>query len=92
MKKSAAKTLGVAALGAAFAAVAAGTASAAVPAVGLSDALGTVTGAAQGLTSQQQVSSGEGQQSSDPAAPIGELANAIGPTLGGLPIGGALGG
>ncbi|MFF6773751.1 hypothetical protein ACFY8W_09315 [Streptomyces sp. NPDC012637] len=44
MKQSAAKTLGVAALGAAFAAAAAGTASAApaLPVVG-SDALGTVT-------------------------------------------------
>ncbi|MEU8759901.1 hypothetical protein [Streptomyces sp. NPDC048659] len=43
MKQSAAKTLGVAALGAAFAAAAAGTASAAaLPLVG-TDALGTVT-------------------------------------------------
>ncbi|MET9882247.1 hypothetical protein ABZZ20_03640 [Streptomyces sp. NPDC006430] len=92
MKKSAAKTLGVAALGAAFAAVAAGTASAAVPAVGLGDALGTVTGATQGLASQQQVSPADGRQSSDPTAPVGELSNALGPTLGGLPLGGALGG
>ncbi|MER7463909.1 hypothetical protein [Streptomyces sp. NPDC097981] len=92
MKKSAAKTLGVAALGAAFAAVAAGTASAAVPAVGLSDALSTVTGATQGLTSQQKVTSEGGQQSSDPTAPLNDLTNAVGPTLGGLPIGGALGG
>lgn len=69
MKKSAAKTLGAAALGAAFVAAAAGSASAAVPAIGLSDALGTVTGAAQGLTSQQQVSPAGGQQQSDPAAP-----------------------
>ncbi|MEV6514006.1 hypothetical protein AB0M61_48915, partial [Streptomyces sp. NPDC051642] len=46
MKQSAAKTLGVAALGAAFAAVAAGSASAAVAAPALPDAtqaLGTVT-------------------------------------------------
>ncbi|MFE2147358.1 hypothetical protein ACFXA3_37475 [Streptomyces sp. NPDC059456] len=91
MKKSAAKTLGAAAIGAAFVAAAAGSASAAVPAIGLSDALGTVTGAAQGLTSQQKVAA-DGRQSSDPAAPVGELANALGPTLGGLPIGGALGG
>lgn len=55
MKQSAAKILGAAALGAAFAAVAAGTASAAaLPAVGLTDALGTATGALQGVTSQQQ--------------------------------------
>ncbi|WP_327285058.1 MULTISPECIES: hypothetical protein [unclassified Streptomyces] len=91
MKKSAAKTLGAAAIGAAFVAAAAGSASAA-PAIGLSDALTTVTGAAQGLTSQQKVTGEDGQKSSDPAAPVGELANALGPTLGGLPIGGALGG
>ncbi|MFJ6794741.1 hypothetical protein [Streptomyces sp. NPDC091268] len=84
MKQSAAKTLGVAALGAAFAAVAAGTASAAVPAVGLTDALGTVTGAAQGLTSQQQVSPQEGQQASDP----GQALSAVTGLLGGLPTSG----
>ncbi|MER5484630.1 hypothetical protein ABT024_15595 [Streptomyces sp. NPDC002812] len=80
MKQSAAKTLGVAALGAAFAAVAAGTASA-VPAVGLGDALGTVTGAVQGATSQQHVTAEEGQQApeaADPLAPVTSL-------LGGLP-------
>ncbi|MFE6834613.1 hypothetical protein ACFVFI_07175 [Streptomyces sp. NPDC057705] len=81
MKQSAAKTLGVAALGAALAAVAAGTASAAVPAVGLTELAGTVTGAAQGLTSQQQVKSGEGQQSSDPAAALAPVTG----LLGGLP-------
>ncbi|MDX3540294.1 hypothetical protein PV721_39530 [Streptomyces sp. MB09-01] len=81
MKQSAAKTLGVAALGAALAAVAAGTASAAVPAVGLTDALGTVTGAAQGLTSQQQVSPQGDQQSSDPAAALAPVTG----LLGGLP-------
>ncbi|MEU7603172.1 hypothetical protein AB0B78_13420 [Streptomyces sp. NPDC040724] len=81
MKQSAAKTLGVAALGAALAAVAAGTASAAPSAIGLTDALGTVTGAAQGLTSQQQVKSGEGQQSSDPAAALAPVTG----LLGGLP-------
>ncbi|MFI6000883.1 hypothetical protein ACIA98_10725 [Streptomyces sp. NPDC051366] len=92
MKKSAAKTLGAAALGAAFVAAAAGSASAAMPAVGLNEALGTVTGAAQGLTSQQKVGAEGGQQSSDPAAPLNQLTDAVGPTLGGLPIGGALGG
>ncbi|MGW7434809.1 hypothetical protein [Streptomyces sp. NPDC054849] len=82
MKQSAAKTLGVAALGAAFAAVAAGTASAAVPAVGLSDALGSATGLLQGATSQQQV--GAAQESSDPAAALGPVTG----LLGGLPTSG----
>ncbi|WP_030290756.1 hypothetical protein [Streptomyces katrae] len=91
MKKSAAKTLGAAALGAAFVAAAAGSASAAVPAIGLSDALGTVTGATQGLTSQQKVTPDGGQQS-DVASPLNQLTDAVGPTLGGLPVGGALGG
>ncbi|MCX4780607.1 hypothetical protein [Streptomyces sp. NBC_01264] len=81
MKQSAAKTLGVAALGAAFAAVAAGTASAAVPAVGLGDALGTVTGAVQGATSQQHVSAEEGQQAPDAADPLAPVTS----LLGGLP-------
>ncbi|MFF1411732.1 hypothetical protein ACFVX6_18400 [Streptomyces sp. NPDC058289] len=86
MKQSTAKTLGVAALGAAFAAVAAGTASA-VPAVGLGDALGTVTGAVQGATSQQHVAAEEGQQApeaSDPAAVLGPVTG----LLGGLPTSG----
>ncbi|MFD6182309.1 hypothetical protein [Streptomyces goshikiensis] len=76
MKKSAAKIVGVAALGAAFATVAAGSASAA----GLTDALSTATGAVQGLTSQQQVSQ-DGQQSSDPAAALAPVTS----LLGGLP-------
>ncbi|MBT2445717.1 hypothetical protein J7F03_01160 [Streptomyces sp. ISL-43] len=83
MKQSAAKTLGVAALGAAFAAVAAGTASASVPAVGLGDALGAV----QGLTSQQHVSAEDGQQApqaTDPAAALGTVTG----LLGGLPTSG----
>ncbi|MFB6615392.1 MULTISPECIES: hypothetical protein [unclassified Streptomyces] len=84
MKQSAAKTLGVAALGAAFAAVAAGTASAAVPAVGLTDTLGTATTAVQGLTSQQHMGAEEGQQSSDPAAALGPVTG----LLGGLPTSG----
>ncbi|MER8095821.1 hypothetical protein [Streptomyces goshikiensis] len=79
MKKSAAKLVGAAALGAAFAAVAAGSASAA-PAVGLADALGTATGAVEGLTSQQQVSQ-DGRQSSDPAAALAPVTG----LLGGLP-------
>lgn len=86
MKQSAAKTLGVAALGAAFAAVAAGSASAAVPAVGLGDALGTV----QNLTSQQHVSAEEGQPAGQSSDPVGQLTS----SLGGLPLGslGNLGG
>ncbi|MFD7028416.1 hypothetical protein ACFWAR_10330 [Streptomyces sp. NPDC059917] len=93
MKQSAAKTLGVAVIGAAFAAAAAGTASAAVPAIGVTDALSTVTGATQGLTSQQKVAPGEeGQsQSSDPA----EALKPVTGLLGGLPtsnLPGGLGG
>ncbi|MBT2455267.1 hypothetical protein [Streptomyces sp. ISL-86] len=84
MKKSAAKTLGVAALGAAFAAVAGGTASAAVPAVGVAETLGTATTAVQGLTSQQQVSPEEGQQSSDPTAPVTGLLGGLAPATGAL--------
>ncbi|MFJ8012975.1 hypothetical protein [Streptomyces sp. NPDC096339] len=85
MKQSAAKTLGVAALGAAFAAVAAGTASAAaVPAVGLTDTLGTATTAVQGLTSQQHMGAQEGEQSSDPAAALAPVTG----LLGGLPTSG----
>ncbi|MGW7103502.1 hypothetical protein [Streptomyces sp. NPDC054838] len=82
MKKSAAKTLGVAALGAAFAAVAAGSASAAVPAVGLTDALGTATGAVQGLTSQQHMSAQQGQDASDPGEALGTVTS----LLGGVPL------
>ncbi|GGZ51982.1 hypothetical protein AB0P12_21155 [Streptomyces subrutilus] len=81
MKKSAAQTIGAAALGAAFAVVAAGTASAAVPAVGLTDALGSATGALQGVTSQQQVGAEEGHQSSDPTSQVTGLLN---PLTGGL--------
>ncbi|MFJ7201907.1 hypothetical protein ACIQWR_00015 [Streptomyces sp. NPDC098789] len=93
MKQSAAKTLGVAVIGAAFAAAAAGTASAAVPAIGVADALGTVTAAAQGVTSQQKVAPGEEAQSgqSDPA----EALKPVTGLLGGLPtsnLPGGLGG
>ncbi|MEU6312917.1 hypothetical protein [Streptomyces sp. NPDC047014] len=84
MKQSAAKTLGVAALGAAFAAVAAGTASAAVPAIGVTDALGTATGALQSVTSQQQVDGKGGQDASDPAAALAPVTG----LLGGLPTSG----
>ncbi|MFJ3634750.1 hypothetical protein [Streptomyces sp. NPDC090112] len=84
MKQSAAKTLGVAALGAAVAAVAAGTASAAVPAIGVTDALGTATGALQSVTSQQQMGAEGGQQASDPAAALAPVTG----LLGGLPTSG----
>ncbi|MFD7914126.1 hypothetical protein ACFV30_25925 [Streptomyces sp. NPDC059752] len=80
MKKSAAKTLGTAVLGVAFAAVAAGTASAAVPAVGLTDALGSAAGMLQGVTSQQQVGGGA-QQSSDPTS---QITGALTPLTGAL--------
>ncbi|MER6253079.1 hypothetical protein ABT224_17135 [Streptomyces sp. NPDC001584] len=80
MKKSAAKTLGTAVLGAAFAAVAAGTASAAVPAIGVTDMVGTATGALQGVTSQQQVGGGA-QQSSDPTS---QITGALTPLTGAL--------
>ncbi|MER5733443.1 hypothetical protein ABT084_34805 [Streptomyces sp. NPDC002138] len=95
MKQSAAKTLGVAVIGAAFAAAAAGTASAAVPAIGAADLLGSVTSAAQGVTSQQKVAAGEeGQsQASDPAEALKPVTGLLGglPTSnlpGGLPLGG----
>ncbi|MFG2879838.1 hypothetical protein ACGFYU_33325 [Streptomyces sp. NPDC048337] len=84
MKKSAAKTLGAAALGAAFAVAAAGTASAAVPAVGLTDALGTVTGGLQGVTSQQHMGAQDGQQSSDPTSQVTGLLNPLTNSLNGL--------
>ncbi|MCX5194810.1 hypothetical protein OOK31_13025 [Streptomyces sp. NBC_00249] len=85
MKKSA-KTLGVAALGAAFAVAAAGAASAApaLPAVGLTDLAGSVTSAVQGATSQQHVSGEEGQPASDPAAPVTGLLGGLAPATGAL--------
>ncbi|MFJ7587381.1 hypothetical protein ACIQZO_08265 [Streptomyces sp. NPDC097617] len=82
MKQSAAKTLGTVVLGAAFAAVAAGTASAAVPAVGLTDALGSATGMLQGATSQQHVSP-EGQPS-DPTSQVTGVLTPLTNSLNGL--------
>ncbi|MGG8406595.1 hypothetical protein ACM614_08190 [Streptomyces sp. 12297] len=89
MKQSAAKTLGVAALGVAFAAAAAGTASAA-PALGAADALSTVTGLTSAVpiadtlgkaTNQTAAQGEEGQsESSDPLKSVTGL-------LGGLPAG-----
>ncbi|MCB5178518.1 hypothetical protein [Streptomyces antimicrobicus] len=95
MKQSAAKSLGVAVVGAALAAAAAGTASAtALPALGATDALGMVTGAAQSLplqdatqslTGQQQAAEGEQSTSaSDPGQALGTVTG----LLGGLPTSG----
>ncbi|MEU9108443.1 hypothetical protein AB0D54_29750 [Streptomyces xanthophaeus] len=83
MKQSAAKTLGAAVLGAAFAVAAAGTASA-VPAVGLTDALGSVPGALGGLTGQQQVGSEGAQQPSDPTSQVTGLLGPVTDSLNGI--------
>ncbi|MER7759931.1 hypothetical protein [Streptomyces sp. NPDC097619] len=93
MKQSAAKTLGVAALGAAFAAAAAGSASA-MPAVGVADALSTVTGVANAapvadtLGKVTNHSADQGQsESADPLAGATGLLGGL-PLQGGLPLGG----
>ncbi|TFE48698.1 hypothetical protein E3E14_17180 [Streptomyces sp. ICN441] len=81
MKQAAAKTLGVAALGAAFAAAAAGSASAttALPAVGTPlDALSAVQPAA--LPAVEDVTGQSGPRILPAPAPVGGL-------LGGLPVG-----
>ena len=102
MKQSAAKTLGVAALGAAFAAAGAGAANAAPAVPDASQALGTVSqglptenltkalpGAGEALA-QAQPALGAGLAAAQPAA---QRVRADGPTapvaglLGGLPIG-----
>ncbi|MEW2487097.1 hypothetical protein [Streptomyces sp. NPDC048411] len=89
MKQSAARTLGVAALGAAFAAAAAGTASASALPVGAASALpaaGSALGTAtQSLpvqdTATKLLGSGQTKVVHDAASPLGGL-------LGGLPAGG----
>ncbi|MFI8102465.1 hypothetical protein [Streptomyces sp. NPDC086023] len=89
MKQSAAKTLGVAVLGAAFAAAAAGTASA-TPAVGVADALGTVAGVAgplQNTLNHTQDAEGGQVSQSDASDPVAGLTG----LLGGVPLGGPLG-
>ncbi|MFJ3927253.1 hypothetical protein [Streptomyces sp. NPDC090022] len=100
MKQSAAKSLGVAVVGAALAAAAAGTASAAVPEIGPAEALGTVTGAAQGLplqdvtkslTGQEQAAGAEGHSTSasDPGQVVGQATGLLGGLpLSNLPVGG----
>ncbi|MFJ5552017.1 hypothetical protein [Streptomyces sp. NPDC093225] len=91
MKQSAAKTLGVAVIGAALAAAAAGTASAA-PAVGVADALNTVTGVAgplgNTLNHAQASEDGVQQSSSDASDPVQGLLGGL-PAAGGLLNGGA---
>jgi hypothetical protein len=96
MKQSAAKTLGAAALGAAFVAAAAGSASAAPAAPDAAAALGTVTGAlpvdqvtsqlpgaAQALKSGTDALGKGAANAPKPGDPVGGL-------LGGLPAGNAL--
>ncbi|ARF74800.1 hypothetical protein ACIOD0_17930 [Kitasatospora albolonga] len=100
MKKSAAKTLGVAALGAAFAAAAAGSASAA-PALPLDSAAGvlpvsttaleTLAASAQSAPVQDTVGKVLGGDATDAAAPVTALLGGL-PTQGlsanGIPLGG----
>ncbi|MDI3423569.1 ATP-binding protein [Streptomyces luteolus] len=100
MKHSAAKTLGVAALGAAFAAAGAGSASAVVP--GLTDAAGTVGNVASALPvgevaknlpageslaqGQQALAGGLSAAQTPDAAASGE-GDPVSGLLGGLPVG-----
>ncbi|KAB2589054.1 hypothetical protein ACFWVT_28440 [Streptomyces cyaneofuscatus] len=100
MKKTAAKTLGVAALGAAFAAAAAGSASAA-PSLPLDTvagalpvstmALEAVTTAAQNAPVQETVGKVLGGDATDAAAPVTGLLGGLptqGLTANGIPLGG----
>ncbi|MBT2901655.1 MULTISPECIES: hypothetical protein [unclassified Streptomyces] len=100
MKKSAAKTLGVAALGAAFAAAAAGSASA-VPSLPLEAAAGvlpvstmaldTVAKSAQNAPVQETVGKVLGGDATDAAAPVTGLLGGLptkGLTANGIPLGG----
>ncbi|MER6328640.1 ATP-binding protein [Streptomyces sp. NPDC014983] len=85
MKQSAAKTLGVAALGAAFAAVGAGAAHAAPAAPDATQVAKALPGAVQGLT-QEHGAVASGVAAAQPAV---QRVLAQGPTglLGGLPLG-----
>ncbi|MFG3409576.1 hypothetical protein [Streptomyces sp. NPDC048142] len=101
MKKSAAKTLGVAALGAAFAAAAAGSASAA-PSLPLDTAAGalppvsalaldTVAQGVQNAPVQDTVGKVLGGDATDAAAPVTGLLGGLptqGLTANGIPLGG----
>ncbi|WP_434595546.1 ATP-binding protein [Streptomyces sp. A5-4] len=103
MKQSAAKTLGTAALGAAFAAAAAGGAAAAPAAPALPDTLGTLSTVTKTLPVEQSLAAlpssapeilAVGQEAlsslSTSAKPAGGKADPVGGLLGGLPTGGAL--
>lgn len=100
MKKSAARTLGVAALGAAFAAAAAGSASAA-PSLPLDSAAGalpvsttaldTVVESARSAPVQETVDRVLGGKATDAAAPVTGLLGGLptqGLTANGIPLGG----
>ncbi|KUH36650.1 MULTISPECIES: hypothetical protein [Streptomyces] len=101
MKQSAAKTLGVAALGAAFAASAAGSASA-LTSVPTGPALQTVTSMLPVAETVAQLPGGAGETATvtqgvldsltdaAPAVPVNTPADPVVGLLGGLPVGGAL--
>ncbi|WP_228979802.1 ATP-binding protein [Streptomyces sp. DH12] len=101
MKQSAAKTLGVAALGAAFAASAAGSASA-LTSVPTAPVLRTVTSAVPVAETVSQLPGGAGETaavtqgaldtviSAAPPIPVDTPADPVIGLLGGLPVGGAL--
>lgn len=91
MKQSAVKTLGAAALGAAFAAVGAGAADAAPAVPDTSQTLGTVTRALPGAghtLAQGQSTVGAGMAAARPAVanPAGQPGAPVGGLLGGLPL------
>ncbi|GLX53717.1 hypothetical protein Shyhy01_66660 [Streptomyces hygroscopicus subsp. hygroscopicus] len=86
MKQSAAKTLGVAALGAAFAAVGAGAAHAAPAAPDVTQVAKSLPGTVEGLT-QEQGAVASGVAAAQPAVQR-VLAQGPGGLLGGLPLGG----
>ncbi|MDJ0465074.1 ATP-binding protein [Streptomyces sp. H27-C3] len=103
MKQSAAKTLGTAALGAAFAAAAAGSAAAAPAVPTLPDTLGTLSTVTKTLPVEQSIAAlpssapeilAVGQEALSglgaSTMPAGEKADPVGSLLGGLPTGGAL--
>ncbi|HET6859762.1 MAG TPA: ATP-binding protein [Streptomyces sp.] len=105
MKQSAAKTLGTAALGAAFAAAAAGSAAAAPAVPSLPDSLGTLSTVTKTLPVEQSLAAlpqgapevlAVGQEAlsgvGESAMPAGKekKADPVAGLLGGLPTGGAL--
>ncbi|WP_328670197.1 ATP-binding protein [Streptomyces sp. NBC_00322] len=106
MKQSAAKTLGVAALGAAFAAAAAGTATAAPALPDSATSLDTVTsvapvqealtqlpaGAPESLAGGTSTLPGAVQGAASKVLPNADAADPVGSLLGGLPVGKATSG